>query len=580
MHRTRLIGLVSAAVLAAACGTSLARPPVGTEFTYQGQLLKAGQALTGNADFRFTLFDGPGPAANVVGTIQNVANIPVDQGRFECAVNFGESPYTTNEERWMQVEVRNPSGIGNFSLMGDRQKLTASPFSLATRGINVDAAGNVWVGGSVGVGGTMDTGAFRVGGSRSTHTQGAHLEWNKTGGDGATWLLNQRGLGGGGFIFGEVNDLDTVTERMRIDGAGNVGIGTNSPLLRLDVADGSTIGSSFAIGSNVSQDPANRGTKVGFGWAFNDNCGPNFTGMRVDVVQVVGGTCSNGNSFDLAFWTGACGVACPREVMRINGRGNVGIGTATPTRGKLEVVGTFGVNNGAATHAFLIPSGVGPNAGVLPNIPVSIYTSGDIHAPVFRAFSDARIKNIQGRSDGVKDLNTLLDVEITDYTFKDTIAKGTEAQKKVIGQQLEQVYPLAVRKTSDIIPDIYKKAPVQGGWVMLGTDLKVGDKVRVIGMDAQTESTVAEVKDGAFRVADLPAGDEVFVYGREVSDFRTVDYEAIAMLNVSATQELARQNMAQQKRIEELESQRASVEARLAKLEAALADKSAATASK
>jgi hypothetical protein len=32
----------------------------------------------------------------------------------------------------------------------------------------------------------------------------------------------------------------------------------------------------------------------------------------------------------------------------------------------------------------------------------------------------------------------------------------------------------------------------------------------------------------------------VFVYGREVKDLRTVDYEAISMLNVSATQELAR----------------------------------------
>ena len=30
----------------------------------------------------------------------------------------------------------------------------------------------------------------------------------------------------------------------------------------------------------------------------------------------------------------------------------------------------------------------------------------------------------------------------------------------------------------------------------------------------------------------------MFVYGREVDDFRTVDYEAVSMLNVSATQEL------------------------------------------
>ena len=47
---------------------------------------------------------------------------------------------------------------------------------------------------------------------------------------------------------------------------------------------------------------------------------------------------------------------------------------------------------------------------------------------------------------------------------------------------------------------------------------------------------------------DLSESGSVFVYGREVDDFRTVDYEAISMLNVSATQELL-------KRIEALEDQ-------------------------
>ena len=35
---------------------------------------------------------------------------------------------------------------------------------------------------------------------------------------------------------------------------------------------------------------------------------------------------------------------------------------------------------------------------------------------------------------------------------------------------------------------------------------------------------------------------QVFVYGKQVDDFRSVDYDAISMLNVSATQELAKRN--------------------------------------
>ena len=49
-----------------------------------------------------------------------------------------------------------------------------------------------------------------------------------------------------------------------------------------------------------------------------------------------------------------------------------------------------------------------------------------------------------------------------------------------------------------------------------------------------------EIRDGAFRPDGQVVDEQVFVYGREVKDFRTVDYDAISMLNVSATQELAR----------------------------------------
>jgi ribosome-binding protein aMBF1 (putative translation factor) len=50
------------------------------------------------------------------------------------------------------------------------------------------------------------------------------------------------------------------------------------------------------------------------------------------------------------------------------------------------------------------------------------------------------------------------------------------------------------------------------------------------------------------------------VYGREVTDLRSVDYDAIAMLNVSATQQLA-------KKLEEKDAVITALEARLSALE-------------
>jgi chaperonin cofactor prefoldin len=52
-----------------------------------------------------------------------------------------------------------------------------------------------------------------------------------------------------------------------------------------------------------------------------------------------------------------------------------------------------------------------------------------------------------------------------------------------------------------------------------------------------------------------------------VSDFRIVDYDAIAMLNVSATQELARENEALKKRVAELEAKDRARDAKLAAIE-------------
>ena len=47
------------------------------------------------------------------------------------------------------------------------------------------------------------------------------------------------------------------------------------------------------------------------------------------------------------------------------------------------------------------------------------------------------------------------------------------------------------------------------------------------------------------------APDKVFVYGEEVDDFRTVDYEGLTTLNISATQQLSKLVKEQQATIEE-----------------------------
>jgi cell shape-determining protein MreC len=64
------------------------------------------------------------------------------------------------------------------------------------------------------------------------------------------------------------------------------------------------------------------------------------------------------------------------------------------------------------------------------------------------------------------------------------------------------------------------------------------------------------VNDTTFTTTTKEAlGDKVFVYGKQCLDLKSVDYDAIAMLNVSATQELS-------KKVAALETENAELKAR------------------
>jgi hypothetical protein len=340
-----------------------------------------------------------------------------------------------------------------------------------------------------------------------------------------------------------------------------VGIGTLAPNILLDVAQGGVIGNStVSVGQH---DPSNRGTKVSFGY---NTFGNEFAGMRAVVNP---GLNNGGNSGDVLFYTWENNTSVSREVMRINGNGAVAMGTTTPNQARLTVVGSFPFSQGI--HGFLATTGAGGNApGNTVN--TSIYADQAVAANSFQAFSDERIKQIQGRSDAAADLATLQGIEVTDYSHVDTVNKGTGKHKKVIAQQVEKVFPQAVSKRTDVVPDIYQKATIKDGWVQLATKLKKGDRVRLIGEKKEAIHEVLEIAEGKFRTDFTTEGDKVFVYGREVNDFRTVDYEAIAMLNVSATQELARKLAAKEAEFTKLRAELTQLRTE----KGALADKLAA----
>lgn len=115
--------------------------------TYQGEARNAaGQPLQGAGEVRFELYDVQ------TGGVQKATAGPYAvtfaDGRFTAeAVAFtpvapATDAYGTGaEQRWLQISVRAP-GAASFVTLTPRQRLTQTPFAkVATRALNVDAAG-------------------------------------------------------------------------------------------------------------------------------------------------------------------------------------------------------------------------------------------------------------------------------------------------------------------------------------------------------------------------------------------------------------------------------------------------------
>ena len=72
--------------------------------------------------------------------------------------------------------------------------------------------------------------------------------------------------------------------------------------------------------------------------------------------------------------------------------------------------------------------------------------------------SDRRIKRIIGRSDRATDRALLNRLRITDYTYIDQHANTDKVVKKIIAQEVEQVLPATVSRSTQALPDVYERA--------------------------------------------------------------------------------------------------------------------------
>ena len=263
-----------------------------TSFTYQGRLLDAGVPANGMFNLEFGLWDAAN-GGNPIGVPQVLNNTPVTDGLFTVPIDFGANDFD-NTGRWLEIAV-------NGVPLMPRQPITRAPYSIQTRGIFVDAAGNV------GIDTTAPEEILHVSGTLLVST--GNIVLRTKGFDPFIELVSNnledqttmriKSLDNVGFTVTDSAD----NPRFVVTVAGNVGIGTQTPSNKLSVSGGGlTVFDDVGDGIFLTTDD----------WSLSEGTSEdpvyNYT-SATDTHQ---------------FFTGG------NTRMTIAGDGNVGIGTTAP----------------------------------------------------------------------------------------------------------------------------------------------------------------------------------------------------------------------------------------------------------
>ena len=186
--------------------------------------------------------------------------------------------------------------------------------------------------GAVGIGTTVPLQALHVAGAGSTYTRVSSSNAGTGAGDfyanaTSTWLIGA-GPASGGSEFQILDQTSGSNERMCITATGSVGIGTNNPVIRLQVDSGGTDEIARFDGSSVTNPYISlyrRGTRMGYWYAP----GGTYVEMAAEARPLYLATTGTN---PMLFLTNSL------ERVRIDGNGNLSVGTSTTNTNRMYVV--------------------------------------------------------------------------------------------------------------------------------------------------------------------------------------------------------------------------------------------------
>jgi len=234
--------------------------------------------------------------------------------------------------------------------------------------------------------------------------------------------------------------------------------------------------------------------------------------------------------------------------------GNVGIGITAPTNGKIHIAGEYGTV-GLSANSYSEVTTTGAGLGDAGTFAYSVYASGKVAASAFHAVSDKRVKTIIDTRDNSADKLAIEELNVYNYKYIDTPQYGSETKIGIMAQDVELISKDLVQETKRYIPSMYADFPLKSvNEIEVGEqDIKVGDKVRlqykIEGQYEMVDKEVLAYENGVMTVSESANDEhydvtEAFVYGKQVDDFKAVNFEQLTSLNTSALKAVIAENKA------------------------------------
>jgi hypothetical protein len=478
---------------------------MGTAFTYQGRFNAGGSPANGAYDFEFRLFDAA-TAGNQVGSTVTKGDLAVADGYFTTTLDFGAGRFT-GDARWLQIAVRPGAETGAYTTLTPRHELTPTPYA-----INSDNEGT------------------------------------------ANYIPKITSTG--------------ITNSMLYESSGNIGVGTTSPAVDLDVQGGQhsairTQGSGNPYFMATSTDNTVRtklqsigasqfgivGTDSNHSFEIRTN---NASRMRFDTTGKVGiGTTSPSHLLTTAD-TGTVAAVNLSNVLYVDAAYNrVGIGMDNPVCGLDIRCADAGINVQAAGNPWIEVRSTNGGYAVFD---LSNDASIDYDMRLLLVGDD--ILNIDGGNVGVGTTAPVQKLDVAGTVRCVSVVQTSDEQLKTDIQPLDGVLDKLnqVRGVSFRWNDKAQSLGAKAGEKHIGVLAQELEKAFPELVTTPQTVSVEELAKGLDQQMLTPEIKQRFQKDAEAARYKAVDYSQLTVVLLEAVKELQKENDTLRQRIEALEN--------------------------